>query len=557
MDSQALIAAAVSAFQQGDLQRARRIAEEELAPASELPLVQHLLGLIDCRVGRFDSGIEHLRRACHADPVSIPYKIALTRALLDGGRADEALLVAAPPAGTTRAELGLWQMRAEAAFYAGDRSTEAEAWRAICRARPQDAMAWTNLGRSLLVQFKFAEAEAAYREALKIGPALVIRHELGLTLERSNRLEALGELLDDALADGVPKERLADLWAMRALRAGDIDEAARMAEAIDIRPDPFRLNGLKAKIADAAGRPAEAFAAALAMNSSVGNPGAWRAQGRAYRDELRKRRQDLASWLPTMKRLPPGGRRSPAFLVGFPRSGTTLADTFLRGHPDVRVLEEVPILEHVAQSLGGIGNLRAVPIEQLTAARDDYFAALDEQIEPAFMGMVVDKMPLNMLSLPLIACLFPDARIIFAQRHPCDCVLSAFMQPFLLTNAMANFLDIVDAADFYDAALGLFTEAQECLGLPVHTLVYENLVTDPASTMRSLTEFLDLEWRPELLDHRATAAGRGAIKTPSYDSVSEPLSSRRRGRWNQYEPYLAPALPALLPWAKRLGYRDN
>lgn len=556
MDSQTLIAAAVSAFQQGDLQRARRIAEEELAQANDLPLLQHLLGLVDCRLGRFDSGIEHLSRACEGDPASIPYKIALTRALVDGGRPDEALHVAQPPQGTTHAELGLWQMRAEAAFYAGDRCTEAEAWQAICRARPQDAMAWTNLGRSLLVQFRFAEAEAAYREALKIAPALVVRHELGLTLERSNRLEALGELLDESLADGVPKERLADLWAVRALRAGDIDEAVRQAEAIDIRPDPFRLNGLKAKIADAADRPAEAFAAAIAMNSSVGNPGAWRAKGRAYRDELRKRQRDMAGRLADLKRLPANGRRSPAFLVGFPRSGTTLADTFLRGHPDVRVIEEVPILEHVAQSLGGIGNLPAVTSEQLAAARDDYLAALDREIDPGFPALVVDKMPLNMLSLPLIASLFPDAPIIFAQRHPCDCVLSGWMQPFLLTDAMASFLDILDAADLYDAAMGLFTEAQNLLGVTSHTLIYEELVTDPEATIRPLTEFLGLEWRPELLDHRATAAARRAIKTPSYDSIGEPLSERRRGRWRQYEPFLKPALPILLPWAGRLGYHD-
>ena len=92
---------------------------------------------------------------------------------------------------------------------------------------------------------------------MDLAPVLTVRHELGLLLERSNQLEQLGVLLDGALADGVPKARLADLWALRALRAGDVDEAARLADMIDIRPDPFRLNGLKAKIADAAGRPSK------------------------------------------------------------------------------------------------------------------------------------------------------------------------------------------------------------------------------------------------------------------------------------------------------------
>ncbi|HEX8840585.1 MAG TPA: tetratricopeptide repeat protein, partial [Sphingomicrobium sp.] len=335
----AAVTAAMTAFQQGDLVRARALADEALTSAPDLPLLHHLLGLIDCRQGRFDTGVERLRRAAQAAPSILPYRIILARALIDAGKAAEALQEAAIPPGRSPVELELLRVRAEAAFYAGDRATEAEAWQAICDAQPQDPMAWTNLGRSLLVQYRFAEAEAAYRRALALAPTLAVRHELGMTLERSNQLEQLGVLLDTALADGVPKESLADLWALRALRAGDFEEASRLADMIDIRPDPFRLNGIKAKIADAADRPAEAFAAATAMNWSVSNPGAWRALGRTYRDGLRTREQAIASWGEGPQRLKALDRASPAFLVGFPRSGTTLADTFLRGHPEVVVVE--------------------------------------------------------------------------------------------------------------------------------------------------------------------------------------------------------------------------
>lgn len=554
MHNQALIAAAVAAFQQGDLGRARRLAEEQLAKCEQLPLLHHLIGLVDCRLGRFDSGIERLRLAVGKDPCNLSYRTALARALIDGGRAAEALAIAEPSAGTSAVGIELWQARAEAAFYAGDRATEAEAWRAVCKARSQDVMAWTNLGRSLLSQYRFTEAEVAYRKAMALAPVLAVRHELGLLLERSNQLEQLGVLLDGALADGVPKARLADLWALRALRAGDVDEAARLADMIDIRPDPFRLNGLKAKIADAAGRPVEAYAAAIAMNWSVDSPGEWRGRGRAYRDELRTRARTMAAGLPELPRLPKSARRSPAFLIGFPRSGTTLADTFLRGHPDVRVIEEMPLLERAARSLGGVAQLPAATAERLTAARDGYFADLDEHIGSGFDGLVIDKMPLNMLSLPLIASLFPDARIIFAQRHPCDCVLSCFMQAFILNNAMASFLDLAHSADLYDASMSVFTCARDQLNLPVNTLVYEDLVADPARALRPVTDFLGLEWHAALLDHRATAARRGAIKTPSYDSVGQALSMRPAGRWRRYEAQLAPVLPSLLPWAERLGY---
>lgn len=554
MLSRTSIAAAVAAFRQGDLARARQLAEEQLARSEQIPLLHHLVGLIDCRLGRFDSGVERLRRAVDGDPGNIPYRIILARALIDAGRPAEAVEAAAPPDGTTLAEIELWQVRAEAAFYARQYRVEAEAWRAICGARPQDPVAWSNLGRSLVSQFRFAEGEAAYRRALAIAPVLSVRRELGLLLERSNQLEELGRLLDEALADGVAKEQLADLWALRALRAGDVEEALRLSESIDIRLDPFRLNGLKARIADAANRPAEAFAAATAMNCSVENAGSWRARGHEYREELRARDRAMASWLPQVPRMAPSGRRSPAFLVGFPRSGTTLSEMFLRGHPDVRLLEEIPLLEMAARSVGGVAKLNLATPEQLGDARDRYFAALDEQIEADFTGLVVDKQALNMVNLPLVASLFPDAKIIFAQRHPCDCVLSGFMQAFIPNNAMASFLDLGDAADLYDAALQVFTRAQVQLQLQVHTLIYEHLVADPAGVLQPLVEFLGLEWRPELLDHRASAAQRSAIKTPSYASVSEPLSKRPSGRWRRYRKQLEPVLPILLPWAERLGY---
>jgi tetratricopeptide (TPR) repeat protein len=550
------VAAAVAAFQQGDLGRARRLAEDQLPKSPNTPLLHHLLGLIDCRLGRFDSGVQRLRNAVDADSGNVSYRIALVRALIDNGRAVDALAAAVPPTGTSAAEMELWQARAEASFYAGDRAIEAEAWRAISKARPEDAMAWTNLGRSLLAQLRFDEAETAYRQALALVPALAVRHEFGLLLERTNQLEELGTLLDQTLADGVPKERLADLWALRALRAGEVEKALRLSEMIDIRPDPFRLNGLKAKIADAAGRPAEAFAAATAKNWSVPNPSEWRNIGRAYREELRARERAIATWPKDLPRAAKTDRRSPAFLVGFPRSGTTLAETFLRGHASVRVLDEVPLLEKASQASGGIAQLPSAAPAQLTAVRDEYLAALDAHVGQGFDGLIIDKMPLSLVNLPLIAAMFPDARIVFAQRHPCDCVLSAFMQTFILNNSMASFLDIADSADLYDTAMGLFARSRDQLRLPVCTLVYEELVSDPAGVLQPLTEFLGLEWCPELLDHRTTAARRAAIRTPSYDSVIEPLSTRRSGRWRRYREQLEPVLPVLLPWAERLGYED-
>jgi hypothetical protein len=233
-----------------------------------------------------------------------------------------------------------------------------------------------------------------------------------------------------------------------------------------------------------------------------------------------------------------------------------LLDTFLMGHPDTEVLEEFHMLGAAEAVLGNVAHLPDRSSDQLEQARRAYFAELDRHVDGDFAGLVIDKLPLNMLGLPVIHSLFPEARIIFARRHPCDAVLSGFMQSFTLNDAMACFLTIEGSADLYDVAMSLFTASRDALDVAVHTLVYEELVADPETALQPLIRFLGLEWRPELLDHRSTAKARGAIITPSYDQVVEPLSKAPSGRWRRYEKQLEPVLPVLLPWAERLGYAN-
>jgi len=226
------------------------------------------------------------------------------------------------------------------------------------------------------------------------------------------------------------------------------------------------------------------------------------------------------------------------------------------GHPDTAVLEEFHMLGAAEAMLGNIAHLPDRTPEELEQARRAYFVELDRHVDRDFGGLIVDKLPLNMLGLPVIHSLFPDARIIFAQRHPCDAVLSGFMQSFTLNDAMACFLTIDGAAGLYDSAMSLFSASRDALPIASHTLVYEQLVADPETALRPLIDFLGLAWRPALLDYRSTAKARGAIITPSYDQVVQPLTKAPSGRWRRYARELEPVLPILLPWAERLGYAD-
>ena len=392
---------------------------------------------------------------------------------------------------------------------------------------------------------------------LSADQAIAVR-ELALLLERTNRTEELRTLLDEAEARGLPRSGgLAYPAAALALRDGDRAEARRLVALDDPQADPVRRYRLLARIEESAGDAAAAFAAAEAMNRSARDHDAWVERGARLRAGLRRFGGRLTrDWAERIMVLKPGPRRSPAFLVGFPRSGTTLLDTFLMGHPGTAVLEEFHMLRAAEAVLGPIEEAPSWSPYELERARDAYFADLDGHVGAGFDGLAIDKLPLNMVGLPMIHALFPDARIIFAQRHPCDCVLSGFMQSFALNDAMACFLTIEGAADLYAAAMAVFTKSCDLLPLSVHHLVYEDLVRSPEETLRPLVQFLGLDWRPELLDHRKTAKSRGAINTPSYDQVVRPLDKAPSGRWKRYAAQMEPVLPVLLPWAERLGYAD-
>jgi len=261
-------------------------------------------------------------------------------------------------------------------------------------------------------------------------------------------------------------------------------------------------------------------------------------------------------WAAKLNRLSGSERQAPVSLVGFPRSGTTLLDTFLMGHPDVTVLEEIEFLDPVERILGKIPDLPERSAAELAEARSAYLDEMAKHL-PADAGrVVVDKLPLKLLAVPYLHAMFPDLRIVFAQRHPCDCVLSGYMQAFALNNAMACFLDIRDAANYYDAVLTFWTRACDAFGLNFRTVAYEDVVSDPEGALRPVIDFIGLDWQAGLLDHRATAKARGAISTPSFDQVVQPISGKAVGRWRNYREQLEPVLPILMPWAERLGYGD-
>jgi hypothetical protein len=226
----------------------------------------------------------------------------------------------------------------------------------------------------------------------------------------------------------------------------------------------------------------------------------------------------------------------------------------LMGHPQVEVLEEEPTFHRAGELLADYPHLPNAGSELVAAARNAYFEDVAKRTPMVPGKLIIDKNPLLMGAVPLIRRIFPDAKIILAIRHPLDVALSCFTTNFKLNDGMSSFLRLDTTAELYDLSFSYFEHVRKLLPLDVHTVIYERVVADRESELRSLFDFLGLGWTDEVLDHQKTALKRGRIKTASYSQVAEPIYSRSSGRWPHYRAHLEPILPVLKPWVENYGY---
>ena len=253
-------------------------------------------------------------------------------------------------------------------------------------------------------------------------------------------------------------------------------------------------------------------------------------------------------------------RQDPTFLVGFPRSGTTLLDTILDSHPMIEVLEEKNMVEKFINSLselpsGGLDDLENMQSDQLKKIRDIYFNSLEQMVKNKDNSkLYIDKLPLNIIYVGEIFRIFPNAKFILSLRHPCDCVLSCFMQNFKLNDAMANFLSLDDAAYLYDSVMNLWTQYTSIFSINYYEIKYENVVENLESTVRSILNFLELPWDNSVLEYLKTAKKRDRIATPSYTQVIKPIYSHASGRWKRYIKKNSNIYSILEPWIKKFNY---
>lgn len=599
----ALLTEAVRCTRNGQLAQAEQAFRELLARRPNDAQVQLHWGRLLHNLGQSQPALSALQSACDLAPAYPPAWYSLAHAQRANGRWPEALSAYQrarqryPHSPAILLNLGI-------SLLSIDRNDEALAvFQDYAKAHPGDSRAHCHLGLALHALGHFEQAEQAYRDALALVPDHASAHfylgclknelmqseqaqehlqrsveldpqspdawvELCGLAEQLNQLDVAEQHLQRGLAIAPSHPALQLESARLARRRGNLALALQQMRSLDPNHLPARQaqaywfeRGWAADRAGDVNDAMQAFDRAHQLAKTSPRRRAIDPQGFA------RRLSALESWLDDAPALPasmdsratedPANRI--AFLIGFPRSGTTLLDTLLDAQLDITSIEEQPTLETAQAWLEREGwryprDLAALSPAQIEAGRAQYLAAVSRFLDTETSGWVLDKLPLRLLMAPLLRSLFPRAPILFSLRHPCDVILSCYMQQFAPTEAFINFDSLNQAAATYVRVMQLWRTMSERLELGVHYVRYEDLIDDPVSQLVAVGARLGVAIDADRIDPHKRLAGRARIRTNSYQQVAEPIYKRSEGRWLRYRAQMEPLLPKIAPLAEWLGY---
>ena len=432
--------------------------------------------------------------------------------------------------------------------------------------RPNIADAYNNLGTAELNLENESEAIKSYNKAIKIDPKFVLAYSnlCGL-YERSNQLKKLKETLNKAENEGLSgNEEIKFRRGQLNSRNKDYKNSTLYLEEVDdtkisnkMKIDKYELLG---KDYDKIKHYKKAFncfkksnsLVSLSVESRLYNP-------KNYQNQISQliisySKVNNLEWENKIE----NKIISPVFLIGFPRSGTTLLDNILSSHPNICTLEEKPMIAMVKKSLNKLAsyeNLKKLNLHDLQNLQEIYLDELTKYLPNKLLhGKVfIDKLPLSIIDVSLILRIFPKAKFILAIRHPLDCILSCFMQTFNLNDAMANFLNLKNTAELYNKSMKLFDIYESIFKLDLHLIKYENLIFSLKDETTKLLKFLDLNWEKEIDNYRSNALDK-KINTPSYNQVTEKIYTRASGRWKNYKNEMHDIMPIMKFWIEKWGY---
>jgi len=555
-------------YQRGDLVSGERLVREAIARNGQSAAFHNSLGVVLLALGRNEEACAIFSAALERDPGYAEACNNLGNAYQNLGQLSQAI-------SSYRRALDLrpdyaeaWFNQGRAESTRGQPGAAAGCFRRALDLRNDYAKAERSLGDVLGEQGDRAGAETAFRRAIAIDPADAENHAaLAAMLERMSRLDEALTVAAEALMRDPNSVRAAVTAARCHRRSGRPDAGLQQLQKLDLTGKEAEFQAIaafeEAALHDRAGDYDRAFARYCDANAlMLQTP-----QGRKVDPVTTKRRiagltgRFTPEWVQSWSPPPPENRPAPAFLIGFPRSGTTLLDQILDAHPRLTTMEEKDVLDVVRARIdrsaeGYPDALQALTESQVNELRSLYFERAEDYLGGTPEGLLIDKMPLNTIDAGLIHRLFPGARIILALRHPCDVVLSAFMQAFQPNEAMVQFTTLKSSAEFYADVMALWRCYTAVLPLKVTTVRYEDLVADFDGETRRLLDFLGVGWDDAVAGYGERAKSR-AIATPSYHQVVQPIYNRSVGRWHNYRAAFTDVLPTLQPFIDAWEYHTN
>jgi len=530
---QEMLRTVASHAQKRDIARAAAIAEQALAEGFEHPLLLNVAAIRLEAEGRFDEAVRLLERAVVLAPGDVPARNALA---LNLQRVDRP---------------------ADALHHVEE----------LLKNHPELGFAHANKGNALIALGSLGLARASHLRALELDPGnlAALAALASIATHRGEHSEArrwAEQLLARApgFPDGVLSLASADL-ADGVTAAAEVRLRELLADPRASATDRARAQGLLGDVLDAAGRYGEAFGAYTDCNEALR-----RIHQRftadtnlcAYARALARAVAEVTPRWTTSAAPEPmsGGATGHVLLIGFPRSGTTFLEVVLDGHPRVVSLEEHELLtESVLRFMReplDLEPLARADESELRELRSAYWERVRRGGVDVTGKLFVDKHPLNTLKLPLIARLFPHAKILFVCRDPRDVVLSCFRRRFQMNPAMYQMLTLTGAAELYDAVMDFAERARPVLALDWHEVRHESLVADFTGQTRAICEFLGLEWTPEMAAFATRVQGRERA-TPSIAQLTRGLDRSGVGHWRHYREALAPVQSTLARWVARFG----
>ncbi|WP_159015502.1 sulfotransferase [Cognatiluteimonas profundi] len=428
-----------------------------------------------------------------------------------------------------------------------------------------------DLTKALIQLGQVEDAENLLTADARTGDPLAILR-LATLHERTNRIDSARSLLEqvrtEVATDAEMEAEFLSLDSALALRAKDYDRARRSTRALlqlSGLPPAAKANAhfVMAKVADKQGAVDEAMAELAQAHAiqfalaSASLPEVAESPDEPLRIASRWMTPEQTVFAVSPNA--PSRAESPVFIVGFPRSGTTMLEQMLDAHPAFVSMDERIIIQYCVECMESKGLTYPHELDRLSDAdlaelRELYWAESSKVADIAPGSTLVDKNPLNLLRLPMIRRLFPDARVILALRHPCDVILSCYMQNFRSPAFMVLCSTLERLAKSYVNAMRFWIHHQPLLCPDALLLRYEETVSDFASQVDVIADYLGIADRAPLSDFAAHAAGKKYISTPSYAQVIEPVNARAVARWQPYRAYFEPLFPLLEPIASHWGY---